>query len=128
MANFPTLKEMGVSNPTEISRYTLHQVGNVDHLSIVYNRKRNSLLPVTKRFKFGRSEKMVMVDSGTQKTETVHEISPFLTKAMAEMDTILKRKRSRKVLIKDIDDEIARIEEEMNAHIASLRSMLERLS
>ncbi len=127
MANFPTLKEMGVSNPNEISRYTLHQVGNVDHLTIVYQRKKNSFLPVTKRFKFGRSEKMVMVDSGTQKTEVVHEISPFLTKAMAEMDSILKRRRSRKVLIKDIEEEINRIEEEMNSHIASLRSMLERL-
>ncbi len=124
---YPTLNEMGVSNPEQISRYTLHQVGNVDHLCIVYQRKKNSLLPVTKRFKFPRSEKLVMVDSGTQKMETVNEISPYVTKAMAELDQILKRKRSRKVLIKDIEDEIARIEEEMNAHIASLRSMLERL-
>ena len=124
---YPTLNEMGVSNPEEIGRYTLHQVGNVDHLCIVYNRKKNSFLPVTKRFKFGRSEKLVMVDSGTQKTEVVHEISPFLTKAMAELDTILKRKRSRKVLLKDIEEEISRIEEEMHAHIASLRSMIERL-
>ena len=127
MSNFPTLSEMGVANPEEISRYTLHQVGSTDHLRIVYKRKKNSVLPVSKRFKFGRAEKMVMVDSGTQKTETIHEISPYLTRAISELDLVLKRKRSKKVAVKDIEDEISRIEEEMNAHLASLRSMLEKL-
>jgi len=128
MTKFPILNEMGIVNPNEISRYTLHQVGKVDHLRIIYRRKKNSVLPVSKRFKFGRSEKMVMVDSGTQKTEIVQEISPYLTKAIAELDQVLKSKRSRKVLVKDIEEEISRIKEEMSAHMEALRSMLERLS
>ena len=127
MSKFPTLTEMGVVNPNEISRYTLHQVGKVDHLRIIYNRKKHSVLPVSKRFKFGRAEKMVMVDSGTQKTEIIQEISPYLTKAIAELDQVLKRKRGRKVAVKAIEEEISRIEEEMTAHMESLRSMISRL-
>ena len=127
MTKLPVLTEMGIVNPTEISRYTLHQVGKVDHLRIIYRRKKNSVLPVSKRFKFGRAEKMVMVDSGTQRTETIQEISPYLTKAIAELDLILKSKRNRKVLVKDIEEEITRIEEEISTHLESLRSMIERL-
>ena len=128
MTKLPTLTEMGVVNPNEISRYTLHQVGKVDHLRIIYKRKKNSVLPISKRFKFGRSEKMVMVDSGTQKTEIIQEISPYLTKAIAELDMVLKNKRSRKVAVKDIEEEISRIEEEMSAHMESLKSMIARLN
>lgn len=127
MSKYPILTEMGIVNPHEINRYTLHQVGNMDHLRVIYRRKKNSVLPVSKRFKFARTEKMVVVDSGTQKTEIIQEISPYLTKAIAELDTVLKRKRSRKVLIKDVEEEISRIEEEMSAHMAALRSMIERL-
>lgn len=127
MSKYPILTEMGVVNPHEISRYTMHQVGNVDHLRIIYKRKKHSVLPVSKRFKFGRIEKMVMVDSGTQKTEVIQEISPYLTKAIAELDMVLKRKRSRKIVITDIEEEISRIEEEMSAHMESLRSMISRL-
>ncbi len=127
MTKYPVLTEMGIVYPNEISRYTLHQVGNVDHLRVIYRRKKNSVLPVSKRFKFARSEKMVVVDSGTQKTEIIQEISPYLTRAIAELDRVLKSKRSRIVLVKDIEEEINRIEEEMTGHMESLRSMLERL-
>ena len=127
MTKYLILTEMGITNPNEISRYTLHQVNKIDHLRIIYKRKKNSVLPVSKRFKFGRSEKMVMVDSGTQKTEIIQEISPYLTKAIAELDRVLKSKRSRKVLVKDIEEEISRIEEEMGAHMEALKSMLARL-
>jgi len=127
MAKFPILTEMGVNKPEEISRYTLHQIGDVDHLRIIYKRKKNSLLPVSKRFKFGRSQKMVVVDSGTRKTETVHEISPFLLKAVAELDLIVKRKRSKKDLVRDLEEEIIRIEEDMGSHMASLRALIDKL-
>ena len=40
MANFPTLNEMGINTPEEISRYTLHQVSNADHLRLIYKRKK----------------------------------------------------------------------------------------
>ena len=78
MADYPALTQMGISNPSQISRYSLQHINNVDILRIVYKRQKGSLLPVSKKFKFGRAEKMVVTDGGRNQTETVHEISPFL--------------------------------------------------
>ncbi len=82
MAEFPNLSEMGINNPGEIEHYSLSTTNNVDHLRIIYKRKKGSLLPTSKRFEFGRASRTVMTDSGTQATESVHDISPFLHKAL----------------------------------------------
>ena len=39
-SNYPSLKEMGIKNPKEISRYSLQTVNDVDILRVVYKRKR----------------------------------------------------------------------------------------
>ena len=86
MSEFPTLSEMGIANPGEIDRFSLSTTNYIDSLRIFYKRKKGSLLPTSKRFEFGRSTRTVMTDGGTQTTDIVHDISPFLQKALQELD------------------------------------------
>ncbi len=127
MADYPALTEMGITNPSQISRYSLQTINNVDILRIVYKRTKGSLLPVSKKFKFGRAQKMVVVDSGRNETATVHEISPFLNKVTDELSRIVKSKHSRSESKEIITDEINRLEEEMNTRIAYLKSLVDAL-
>ncbi len=89
-------KEIGILNPEEISRYSLQNINNVDVLCIVYKRSKGSLLPTSKKIRFGRSQKMVVTDSGTHKTEVIHEFSPFMSKITGELYKIVNNKHSRK--------------------------------
>lgn len=118
---------MGIHNPHEITSYTLQQVGNSDYLRIYYKRKKNSFLPVNKRFKFGRSERFVLTDGGRQKTEATYPISPFLQKAMAELDSLIQQKTSRQDTIKFLHDELERVKEDFNAELDALKAMINKL-
>ncbi len=63
MPTYPTLTEMGINNPGEIERFSLNTVNNTDILRIVYKRKKGSLLPASKRFRFGRATKTIITDN-----------------------------------------------------------------
>ncbi|MGR3984756.1 MAG: DUF3461 family protein, partial [Gammaproteobacteria bacterium] len=110
---YPTLTEMGINNPGEIERFSLNTINNIDILRIVYKRKKGSLLPASKRFRFGRASKTVIADSGTRKTEVVHEISPFVQKAVRELEEILAAKSESVVQAKVIKEEVQRLHEEV---------------
>ncbi len=127
MSNYKTLKEMGINNPQEIVRYTCHIHNNVDHLRIIYERKPGSLLPVTRRYQFGRASKMVVTDGGTNQYETIHEISPFLQRAMQELDQIIAEKKKPENTKQQILEEITRLEDDLQAQVRSLKELVEKL-
>lgn len=124
---YPLLNEMGVTNPEEISRYSLQTVNNVDILRIVYKRKKGSLLPTSKKYRFPRNPKMLVTDSGSQKTELIQEISPFLNKVTDELHTIISKKHMHKEQKEIILHEINRLEEETISRITYLRELVEKL-
>ncbi|MEE9446728.1 MAG: DUF3461 family protein [Arenicellales bacterium] len=127
MSNYPTLTEMGIGAPEDIQRFTLVTHNNEDHLRIVYKRQKGSFLPVSKKFKFGRAQRMVMTDSGTNKSEIVYQISPFLSKATDELREIVKSKHSKtdtKVLI---SNEITRLEEDTKLRLAYIKKLVSEL-
>jgi len=129
MANkYPTLTEMGISNPEDISRYSLQYINNIDVLRIVYKRKKGSLLPISKKFRFGRSKKMIVTDSGSNKTEVIFEVSPFVSKVSIELQKIVKRKHSAEQQKEIILDEINRLEEETNSRITYLKELVKELN
>ena len=87
----PALAEMGIIRPSEISHYSLRQDGaDKDVLRIIYNRAKGSLLPYSRKYKFGRSQKTVVADGGSSRMEHTYEISPFLLKAVNELDELVK--------------------------------------
>ena len=52
MSNYPKLTEMGIQHPEEIEKFAVYTVGNTDILQVTYDRKKGSLLPVIRRYKF----------------------------------------------------------------------------
>lgn len=125
MSRFPTLSEMGISNPGEIERYSLSTSNHIDNLRIIYKRKKGSFLPTSKRFEFGRSSKTVMTDSGTQKTDIVYDISPFLHKALEELDQLIDAKKSNFEHAKLVKDELQRLHQEMSSRLAYIESLID---
>jgi len=127
MANFPTLSEMGINNPGEIEHYSLSTTNNIDHLRVIYKRKKGSLLPTSKRFEFGRASRTVMTDSGTQATEIVHDISPFLHKALQELDQLIDAKKSNIEHANLIKDEMQRLHQEIASRMAYIESLIDEM-
>lgn len=127
MTNYPTLKEMGIENPEEISKYTLTQIDNADHLRVVYKRKTHSLRPISKRFIFGRFKNTMVVDSGAHELENVDEISPHLLKAVAELDKIVNSSKQTKQQSDDLKNELIRLESEIVANLASIRTLIDSI-
>jgi len=127
MSTFPTLTEMGINNPGEIERYSLNTINNIDVLRIVYKRQKGSFLPTSKRFEFGRASKTVVADSGTQKTEILHVISPFLQKAMKELDGIISAKKSNIEQAKLVKQELQRLHQDMASRLVYIESLIDEL-
>ena len=127
MSTFPTLTEMGINNPGEIERYSLNTTNNIDVLRIVYKRHKGSFLPTSKRFEFGRAIKTVIADSGTQKTATTHVISPFLQKAMKELDGIISAKKSTIEQAKLVKLELQRLHQDMASRLIYIESLIDEL-
>ena len=92
----PTLTQMGINNPSEITRYALSQPSaQVDELTIYYKRQKGSLLPVRRAYEFGRAMRTAVADSGTGRTANLGDISPRLLEAIAELDSLLALKSTR---------------------------------
>ena len=52
MSDYPRLGEMGIRHPHEIEKFAVYTIGNTDILQVTYIRKKGSLLPVIRRYKF----------------------------------------------------------------------------
>lgn len=125
---YPVLTSMGVSNPSEIVRYTVYLSGNdTDVLRIIYARPKGSILPVTRKYRFGRAGKSQTVDSGTRQTALIYEISPQLEKAIAELDQIIKLKTSKTATKKYLINELKRIQQDFQAETDALLKVIDRL-
>jgi hypothetical protein len=124
MASYPALIEMGISNPEDIERYSLQTNNNVDVLRIVYKRKKGDLLHSSKKFRFGRAQKMVVTDAGQNKTAVVHEISPFVIKVTDELRRVVNTKHTREEQMEIIREELNRLSEETNTRIAYIKTLV----
>jgi len=125
MPEYKTLREMKVKRPDQIDRYSVQSVDNTDVLRIVYKRKKGSFLPESKRFRFPRIKKTAMEDSGTRKIDIRWEVSPFLQKAVSELDQILETEISQKRRREIVLDELRRLEEDAAHRIDYIRSLIE---
>lgn len=128
MSNFPTLLEMDINRFDEITHYSLRQNGKSgDILKIYYKRKKGSVLPERKTFKFGRSAKMVADTSAKNGSVEIFEISPFLLKAVSELDNIVSKRHKEKDLTELLLKRIDQIEKDIKASTDELRSIVKSL-
>ena len=126
-ASVSPLETMGISNPSEITRYTLRQEDNEDVLRIYYKRSKGSFLPTSKKYRFGRTHKTIVTDSGKPEYAGEDEISPFLQAAITELDKVVKHSKDAVEHKKAILDEIEHLEKYIGSRIRLLRSQIEVL-
>jgi len=126
VTHYAALSEMGIIRFHEIASYSLRQDGaDKDVLRVVYKRAKGSLLPHTRKYKFGRSMKTVIADGGTSRMEHTYEISPFLLKAVAELDELVADNQHEPVkpdnsdLKADLLSEINELKQLINVSISS---------
>lgn len=127
MSSYPTLTEMDINRAEEIRHYTLHQEGKKDVLKVFYKRQKGSFLPERKTFKFGRSAKMIATGDRNHETREVYEISPFLLKAISELDSVLKKHDSVIDKKQHLLERMEQLELEVKAAHEEMRSLLNEL-
>ncbi|MCP4627041.1 MAG: DUF3461 family protein [bacterium] len=125
MPEYKTLREMKVKRPDQIDRYSVQSVDNTDVLRIVYKRKKGSFLPDSKRFRFPRIKKTSLEDSGRRKIDVRWEVSPFLQKAVSELDHILDAEISDKRRRAIILEELSLLQQDAAHRIDYIRSLIE---
>lgn len=128
MSDYPALTEMDISGFDEIKRYTVIQDRkDRDILRISYKRKKGSMLPKRKTFRFGRSARMLNDSSAQNGMTESFEISPFLQKVMLELDSIIGTGHEEKDKVKALVEHIDQLEREMMFATAQMREILKDL-
>ena len=127
MNKFPRLAEMGVQNPGQIEKFAVYTVGKTDVLRIIYDRKKGSLLPVSRRYKFPQVKKSVMVDSGTRQTQTVYESTPAFREALHELEELKLMREKSLDLAAMIREELKHLEEDIALRTQYIRSLVDKL-
>jgi hypothetical protein len=127
MSDYPKLTEMGIKHPEEIEKFALYTVGRTDILQVTYNRKKGSLLPVSRRYKFPQVKKSVLVDSGTRQTETLFESSPAFREALHELEQLKTAKARGLDLVAMIREEFRHLEEDIALRTQYINTLLDKL-
>jgi hypothetical protein len=127
MSSYPTLLEMGITSFNAINKYNLRQEGDFDVLKIYYKREKGSFLPRSKKFRFGRATRSVMVDSGSQQWKEVSEISPFLLRALTELNKIAYEENKTIDTKESIAQELLHLERIMTDKLAEIRAKIDQL-
>ncbi len=127
MSNYPHLTEMGILNPQEIEKFAVYSTDKLDVLRIIYQRKKGSLLPVSKNFKFPRVKKSVMVDSGTRDTAIINESTDAFRSALHELEALKVDKSKSDDLAALILAEIRYLEEDIALRTEYIKSLVGKI-
>ncbi len=121
------LTAMGVQNPEQIARFAIYMTDRTDILRIVYDRKKGSILPVSKKFRFAQIKKSTMVDSGTRRTEVLYESAPEFRNAVAELEQLMDAREDSHHVSQLIAEEVHALEEDVASRIDYIKSLVEKL-
>jgi len=127
MSDYPRLTEMGINNPHEIEKFAIYTVGHTDVLHITYDRKKGSLLPVSRRYKFPQQKKSVLVDSGTRQTEVVYESVGAFREALHELEQLKIERQKGQDLAALIKEELRLLEEDIALRLQYIDSLVDKL-
>ena len=127
MSNYPHLTEMGILNPQEIEKFAVYSTDKLDVLRIIYERKKGSLLPVSKNFKFPRIKKSHLVDSGTRDTAIIFESTEAFRSALHELEALKVDKSKGEDLAALILAEIQFLEEDIALRTEYIKSLVGKI-
>ncbi|MBO1255663.1 DUF3461 family protein [Alteromonas sp. 5E99-2] len=124
---YPTLQSMGVTSIDDIEKFSLRYENDQDVLKINYRRAKGSLLPKSKKFKFGRSSKTVLTDGGRQNYERIQEPSTTVLAAMEELESIVGKQHQVKASKDDLLLELTHLEKVVSSKISEIKSKIEAM-
>jgi hypothetical protein len=127
MNQYPRLDEMGVNNPQDIEKFLTYSTNAFDILRIIYKRKKGSMLPVSKNYKFPRIKKSVVVDSGSRQTELIYESDSAFRQALDELEQIKSVKDQGVNLSALISEEVRLLEEDVALRIDYIKSLIKKI-
>ena len=127
MSDYPKLSEMGIRHPQEIEKFAVYTVGNTDILQVTYNRKKGSLLPVIRRYKFPQVKESVVVDSGTRQTETLFKSTPAFREALHELEQLKLARDQGENLKALLQEEIRLLQEDIALRTDYIKTLIEKL-
>ena len=127
MSNYPHLTEMGILNPQEIEKFAIYSTDKLDVLRIIYERKKGSLLPVSKNYKFPRVKKSHLVDSGTRDTALIFESTEAFRSALHELEALKVDKSRGEDLAALILAEIQYLEEDIALRTEYIKSLVGKI-
>jgi len=127
MSDYPKLTEMGVQHPEEIEKFAVYTIGHTDVLRIIYDRKKGSLLPVSRRYKFQQVKESVLVDSGTRQTETLYKSTPAFREALHELEQLKLTREKGQDVAAMIREEVKHLEEDIALRTQYIQSLVDKL-
>ena len=127
MSNYPHLTEMGILNPQEIEKFAIYSTDKLDVLRIIYQRKKGSLLPVSKNYKFPRVKKSHLVDSGTRDTAVIFESTDAFRSALHELEALKVDKSKGEDLAALILAEVQFLEEDIALRTEYIKSLVGKI-
>jgi len=127
MSDYPRLTEMGIQHPEQIEKFAVYTVGRTDVLQVIYDRKKGSLLPVSRRYKFPQVKNSVLVDGGTRQTETLFESTPAFREALHELEQLKSIREQGQDVAAMIREEVKHLEEDIALRTQYIQSLVDKL-
>ena len=125
---YQTLESMGVTSFDDIEKFTLRYENGYDVLKVYYRREKGSLLPKSKKFKFGRSTKTVLADGGQQTYRQVQEPSLVVLRAVEELGKFVGKQKEDRITKAELVEELVHLEKVMTSKIAELKEKISTMS
>jgi hypothetical protein len=93
----------------------------------VTDKKKGSILPVTRRYKFPQLKESVIVDSGTRKTEVLYKSTSAFREALHELEQLKLALEQGKDIKARLREELRLLKEDMALHTEYIESMIDQL-
>ena len=123
MKSYPRLTEMGVVHPEHIIRYSLSSLDYTDYLNLVYDRPKDSVLPLSKSFRFPR----VQESGGAGQEAAFMKTCPELREALDELDDLLDAQTDKRDVASSLREEIQRLEQAIHIHTEHLKALIDKI-
>jgi hypothetical protein len=127
MSKYPRLTEMGVQHPEHIASYSISSVDYTDNLRITYIRPKGSLLPVSRSYRFPRTQRTAVLGPESDKGKVVMESAPAFREAVKELQALLSSRETTHGVAAGLLEEIEALEQELAERVACLKRLAGQL-
>lgn len=121
---FEQLKNLGITHPEEIDRYSLRQEANQDILKIYFRKDKGEFFAKSVKFKYPRQRKTV---TSNQIAQDIYEMNPGLRQVIDELNNLCHCDDLDIDLRNKILEDLRHLEAVVSNKITEIESDIERL-